>query len=238
MVCTTLLLILLLTTVSESAGVVSRDLFEPGDGLLTYDDVNQREWLDFSVTAGLSEEELTRSLEQSALLGFKLATKDDALELFEANNNSYLPGESHDWACLFGNAKTHEFDLGNNVTLLATHLSGLTAQDPEGDDEAHSVSFAMQIQAPDFLIDVLPRTYGFAYYPHLCVEQGVPCLQVIGRISDFSNEGLIDVIADLGPPPELETYWLYRDAAPVPEPTTAFLSITASLVAWRIRVFA
>jgi hypothetical protein len=32
------------------AGVFSRDWKTPGDGLLTYDDVNQREWLDLSVS--------------------------------------------------------------------------------------------------------------------------------------------------------------------------------------------
>lgn len=32
------------------AGVISHDWKSPGDGLLTYDDVNQREWLDLSQT--------------------------------------------------------------------------------------------------------------------------------------------------------------------------------------------
>jgi hypothetical protein len=32
------------------AAVISRDWKAPGDGLLTYDDANQREWLDFSQT--------------------------------------------------------------------------------------------------------------------------------------------------------------------------------------------
>ncbi|WP_428307824.1 PEP-CTERM sorting domain-containing protein [Lacipirellula sp.] len=35
---------------SARAGVISRDWKTPGDGLLTYDDVNQREWLDLSQT--------------------------------------------------------------------------------------------------------------------------------------------------------------------------------------------
>lgn len=218
---------------TATAGVVSRDLFEPGDGLLTYDDVNQREWLDFSVTAGFSQEELAIELEQQALHGFKLATKNVIRELFQANNKSYLPGESHDWAFSLGNARTHTFDLGDDVTLVTTHLSALTVQDPEGDDEAHSVSFAMQIQAPDFLINVLPRTYGFSYYPHRCVQSQGPCIGVIGITASGQP-----VLADLGPPPQLDTYWLYRDAASVPEPTAACLMLAACLPALRLRAFA
>jgi hypothetical protein len=46
--------LLVLTALSAStpafAAVVSRDWKTPGDGLLTYDDVNQREWLDLSQT--------------------------------------------------------------------------------------------------------------------------------------------------------------------------------------------
>jgi hypothetical protein len=34
----------------STAAVIERDWKTPGDGLLTYDDVNQREWLDLSVT--------------------------------------------------------------------------------------------------------------------------------------------------------------------------------------------
>jgi len=40
-----------LTTVGvANADVISRDWKTPGDGLLTFDDVNQREWLDLSVS--------------------------------------------------------------------------------------------------------------------------------------------------------------------------------------------
>ena len=38
----------LAVTSSSHAGVVSRDWKTPGDGLLTYDDVKQREWLDLT----------------------------------------------------------------------------------------------------------------------------------------------------------------------------------------------
>ena len=39
-------ILLSLAPLTASATISERDLLEPGDGLLTYDDVNQREWLD------------------------------------------------------------------------------------------------------------------------------------------------------------------------------------------------
>ncbi len=49
--CNPLLFATLLTSSSSaSTAIISRDWKTPGDGLLTYDDVNQREWLDLSLT--------------------------------------------------------------------------------------------------------------------------------------------------------------------------------------------
>lgn len=45
------LLIVQLTAGRINAAVSERDWKAPGDGLLTYDDVNQREWLDLSVSS-------------------------------------------------------------------------------------------------------------------------------------------------------------------------------------------
>ena len=44
-------LALVLAAVQSQAAVFERDWLAPGDGLLTYDDVNKREWLDLSVSA-------------------------------------------------------------------------------------------------------------------------------------------------------------------------------------------
>ena len=43
-------LLLLLLPTSLNAAVIERDWQTPGDGLLTFDTVNQREWLDLSET--------------------------------------------------------------------------------------------------------------------------------------------------------------------------------------------
>src|SRR5688500_17581151 len=45
-----ILLVLLFPAVHAEAAVISRDWKTPGDGLLTFDTVNQREWLDLSQT--------------------------------------------------------------------------------------------------------------------------------------------------------------------------------------------
>jgi len=47
-VCTAVILLMLLSP--ASAAVFERDWMTEGDGLLTYDDVNRREWLDLSVS--------------------------------------------------------------------------------------------------------------------------------------------------------------------------------------------
>jgi len=46
LVCTLAALLALSCAPASQAAVFERDWKEPGDGLLTYDDVNQREWLD------------------------------------------------------------------------------------------------------------------------------------------------------------------------------------------------
>lgn len=76
------------------AAVHSRDWKTPGDGLLTYDDANQREWLDFSVS--LLEQFPGSTAEQryqTALLelapggrfeGFTVGRREDALALAQS----------------------------------------------------------------------------------------------------------------------------------------------------------
>lgn len=44
------LLLVMVSTSSGPAAIISRDWKTPGDGLLTYDTVNKREWLEFSLT--------------------------------------------------------------------------------------------------------------------------------------------------------------------------------------------
>jgi hypothetical protein len=50
-----LALVVLLWARVSGAAVIQHDWKTPGDGLLTYDDVNQREWLDLSQTLQSSQ---------------------------------------------------------------------------------------------------------------------------------------------------------------------------------------
>ncbi len=234
-----LLFALLLIASPVGAAVFSRDLYESGDGLLTYDDVNQREWLDFSVTAGLSFDELALLISPvGPLAGFQLATKGDTYDLFKTNDVMIQPGVANDWAGLLGNASTSSTEVHEN-TVLVTSVGGRTSQGMDGDDEAYSVSFTSQIQFPTEYRDyfeTVSRPYVFSYYPQECVDAHGPCLVQVAIAQDFG--GPRGVLANIGPPPELSTYWLYRDAAHVPEPAGLCLAAAACLAALRLRVLA
>lgn len=74
------------------ADLVSRDLYEPGDGLLTYDEVNQREWLDFTETGKYANEEdfLTAISPGGELEDFHFARQEDLLGLFDLEEISIV----------------------------------------------------------------------------------------------------------------------------------------------------
>lgn len=86
------LLLLLVSASSAPAAIISRDWKAPGDGLLTYDDVNRREWLDVSESsiARFSTSNVTDVAIADAKLqllpggvfeGFTLATRVDVEQL-------------------------------------------------------------------------------------------------------------------------------------------------------------
>ena len=65
--------------------VLSRDWKTPGDGLLTYDDVNQREWLDVTVSVSNNFDAMAQELEPGGLFeGFTLAVSEDVWTLADS----------------------------------------------------------------------------------------------------------------------------------------------------------
>ena len=82
---------ILLTANPLSAAVFERDWKTPGDGLLTYDDVNQREWLDLTETqlfrfpGGSLEEQHQAVLAElgpnGQFTGFVASTRDNVFGL-------------------------------------------------------------------------------------------------------------------------------------------------------------
>jgi hypothetical protein len=85
-----LLLAVLSAVNSSQAAVFERDWKTPGDGLLTYDDVNQREWLDLSASRldQFSEPRIENAISQIAtgglFEGFTWAKRDDVRALAES----------------------------------------------------------------------------------------------------------------------------------------------------------
>ncbi|QDU55290.1 hypothetical protein [Aeoliella mucimassa] len=79
---------------TATAAVIQHDWLVPGDGLLTYDDVNQREWLDLTETqlfkfpGGTLEEQyqavVDHTLPGGMFAGFTVATAEDVRALAES----------------------------------------------------------------------------------------------------------------------------------------------------------
>jgi len=73
--------IALLASLPLHAGVVERDFLAPGDGLLTYDDVNRREWLDLSFAYTSLDNIKLKMVPGEFLEDFKFATEEDVRNL-------------------------------------------------------------------------------------------------------------------------------------------------------------
>ena len=70
-------------TGTASAAVIERDWREPGDGLLTFDTVNQREWLDIpeTILADFPDGILPELEPGGKFAGFTWAVRDDVIDL-------------------------------------------------------------------------------------------------------------------------------------------------------------
>lgn len=70
---------------ATQAGVISRDWKSPGDGLLTYDDVNRREWLDLTETVRAVGRPISDIVDElnagGAFEGFNVAVEADVRQL-------------------------------------------------------------------------------------------------------------------------------------------------------------
>lgn len=75
-------MLVLLIQVPVAAAVYERDLLSPGDGLLTYDHVSQREWLDLPETSGLDLGVINDAVKPGGpWAGFRFATAEDVEQL-------------------------------------------------------------------------------------------------------------------------------------------------------------
>ena len=79
-----------LFSVTGHGALLETDYLNDGDGLLIYDDVNQREWLDVTATTGMS---VNSALALHGAEGFRLGNSADVFQLYsEAGIANILVG--------------------------------------------------------------------------------------------------------------------------------------------------
>jgi hypothetical protein len=233
------ILLLLALACPAWSGVVSRDLFEPGDGLLSYDDIHHREWLDFSVTSGLTFEDLNQLLESSpALSGFRIASDADVLSFFQSGTaigstagNVYYPYPINE-------------DVGNPISSLPgfpeadfIELMGIVGHGRVHDGQFGPVPYTggrFSPAASSPLAIIAPLGDSPSYYPYsldyrlfFVTEDGEPygmSGSPLAYMEQFEASR--------------SNYWLSRKALSAPEPLGLSLALTACLATFRLRAFA
>jgi len=91
----TLLAIVVEISPKASAAVIGRDLQSSGDGLLTYDTVNNRAWFDLPETSGVSLAEVVSQMTPGGRLeGFQFATLADVTALAASAQVGWTAGWS------------------------------------------------------------------------------------------------------------------------------------------------
>jgi hypothetical protein len=185
------ILLLFVATCPTWAGVVSRDLLEPGDGLLTYDDSNHREWLDFSVAANLNMNEMyAQTAAGGSLAGFHLAT---GLNLEELGRSSLT--QASDWR-----EEIH--------SLLPYQQLGLMAS-----DIAERRYYVDEMSTSSLHVFLGPSLGGMAEIK--------PNLVFVWARHSFGYSGFYDASLDFMAfpwPGVTPAYWLFRETTFFPNP--------------------
>ena len=207
-----LFLLLLITTLSANAtqaAVFERDLVPgSGDGLLTFDDVNQREWLDVpqtllariaQETSGCSTFECVAEsfLATSEFSGFEWATRADVFELAESAGID---------------ATTVDFAINELATGTLLGLLGITLPFNNG-----------------FFDETVGGTYGFVQ-----VVDGSPDPYIIIASTPSSSAGIASFssFGNIDSPATLTGLFLYRN---VPEPSSYLLVTFGTLAMLNVR---
>jgi hypothetical protein len=118
-------------------GIVQHDFRSPDDGLLTYDDVHKREWLDLTETFGWDLATLHQALSPvGPLRGFKLASLGDLEGLANSADVTWVP--SFEFPGVDGPAALKLIELVGDIALWAEEESsgcvGQCASDGLPDD--------------------------------------------------------------------------------------------------------
>lgn len=204
------------------AGVVSRDLFEPGDGLVTYDSVNEREWLDFYPRDFDSVDELIAEMQPGGRYNdFRFATVDDLRDLATS-------------------AGVHFVDEGQSRSVVTDgavqELMGLIEWTVEARNELFgTVFFSGGLVATTTGQQIEETAFdGTSVFLYL---DPPPDPWVLNRPipPTYGSLFVTDEPLQFGDDPPIVDYWLYREAATVPEPAAMWLALAACVAASRLR---
>jgi hypothetical protein len=198
---------LVLSPFATQAAVFSHDWKTPGDGLLTYDDLNQREWLDLTVTRlapypGITFEEKYQALlselaSTGSLDGFNIAQKSDLTAL--------------------------AISAGINVASL--------------DDFAHNSSPAIQLMelvgiSVHFANTSFIQSFGALDEVEIINDRTIRSLGIIGSAAQSGANGqaglLFAIPGDLAEPATTGV-WLFR---PIPEPSNLSACSLFAFLCW------
>ena len=236
-----------------NAAVLERDFLAPGDGLLTYDDVNHREWLDLTETLDWSLTELHQAVApHGPLQGFSIATVEDLTGLATSAGVEWLRPDQL-FPAVPGESASNLIDLVGVLLDYSDPDSGVS-DDPDSADGGFILfsTFSGYGTAIDFddlhvfnILEVLglraagglivndlaggmfePHSYSLASvfsYPHLAPGA---INRPLGGI-DLPRGGITLYSQPLSEP-IVGSFWLYRAA--IPEPSSLALLLLGSSV--------
>ena len=201
---TFLVVTLMISARTVRAAVFERDWKTAGDGLLTYDDANQREWLDVMETTDVTtlpnplyDSVVTELGPGGRFAGFAVATGDDVRALAQSAGIDIT---------------THAADINGTATRELIDFLGETFE-TGGGLTLYAMGLVDELSPPPPSACPCQKTATFIWNPH-----GTPSSAglSIGAGFDFSRRPFIGVM-------------LYREA--IPEPSTLMLGVI-SLILW------
>ena len=189
-----------------TAALISRDLQSQGDGKLTYDASNGREWLDLSETWALSNHQLTAALSSDgALYGFQFGSYDDVIQLAISGgfDPTSIPG-------------------GQEFDIVLEFIAKVSGQPVEG---TFGTWIANGVVGPSFSQSLYTYVNIWAWWHSPDATNVHPSLRSPGAAIQAWT-----VLSETEPPPLfgadywLGSVWLYRNAT-VPEPQSALMML-------------
>ncbi len=219
----------------SSAAVFERDFHTPGDGLLTYDDVNQREWMDLTETLDFTLDELNAALSTNGTLkDFSVATVNDVLSLADSAGVDWIEldlqriqewpdGESAGTLIDFvGTIVDHRNSnincYGDLCTINILEVLGLWAAAGLVVDATP----VLAIENSSFKIVAVAAAGGIEVVPGAINPVG----------NNFYKGGITtDILTISGP--ISGHFWLYRNV--IPEPSSLVFAVASGVIALTIR---